>query len=208
MLQNRVDPSGELHAVSDRGSLMGNRGILHNAENKIIRPWAHKSWVTCLLSYKIIKRPRPFSVGNYSELFFLDEATAFSAGHRPCSYCQRERSKLFKTAWLNANVPFTEQSSFGIPKLDAQLNEERCIRGGAKVTYQAFAGSLPKGTMFSHIGSIFLVSAKDYLPWSFGGYGPAFEIDPATSVSVLTPRSVVAAFAEGFHPHVHSSASV
>ena len=205
MLQNRVDPSGKLHAVSDRGLLMGNRGILHNSDNQIIRPWAHKSWVACLLSYKNIKRPRPFSIGNYSELFFLDEATAFSAGHRPCSYCQRERSKLFKAAWLDANVPFTEKSSFGMPKLDAHLHEDRCLRGGAKVTYQAFAASLPKGAIFSHNGSIFLVSANGYLPWSFAGYGPALELAPTASVSVLTPRSVVATFAQGYQPHVHPS---
>lgn len=59
---------------------MGNRGILHNGDNKIVRPWAHKAWVTCLLEFNGIKRPKPFSPGNYSELFFIDEATAFAAG--------------------------------------------------------------------------------------------------------------------------------
>ncbi|EOD5215689.1 hypothetical protein [Pseudomonas aeruginosa] len=208
MLQNRVDPSGQLHAVSDRGALMGNRGILHNAENQIIRPWAHKSWVTCLLSYKNIKRSKPFSAGNYSELFFLDEATAFAAGHRPCSYCQRERSKLFKAAWLNANAPCTEHSDISMPKLDAQLHKERSLRGGTKITYQESAGTLPKGAMFAHNGSFFLASENGYLPWTFSGYGSAIDLSPTTSVSVLTPKSIVAAFTHGFQPYLHPSASV
>lgn len=208
MLQNRVDPSGQLHAVADRGALMGNRGILHNADNEIVRPWAHKSWVTCLLSYKDIKREKPFSNGNYSELFFLDEATAFAAGHRPCSYCQRERSKLFKAAWLNANAPSAEHSNIGLPQLDAQLHKERAVRGGTKVTYKESLASLPKGTMFAHNGLFFLVGEHGYLPWAFSGYGSAVDLDPITVVSVLTPKSIVAAFKHGFKPRFHPSASV
>lgn len=103
-LQNRVDPSGRLCAVQSRGMLMGNRGILHNDRNEIIKPRAHKAWVTCLLEYKGIKRPKPFSKGSYSELFFLDEATAFAAGHLPCAYCQRARHLAFKASWVRANV--------------------------------------------------------------------------------------------------------
>ena len=86
MLQNRVNPWGALCAVSDRGQLMGNQGILHNEHNNIVRAWKHKAWVTCLLQFKDIQRPKPFSQGNYSELFFLDEVTAFAAGHRPCNF--------------------------------------------------------------------------------------------------------------------------
>ncbi|QIL74416.1 hypothetical protein G7048_28215 (plasmid) [Diaphorobacter sp. HDW4B] len=206
MLRNRVDPWGQLHAVSDRGTLMGNRGVLHNAENHIIRPWAHKSWVTCLLSYKDIKRPKPFSAGNYSELFFLDEATAFSAGHRPCNYCQRERSQLFKAAWLQANAPSSRPSDFSLSEIDAQLHKERAVRGGAKVAYQESVAMLPLGAMFAHAGTTYLVGTNGHSPWSFGGYGPAIEMDPATQVSVLTPKSIVSAFARGFQPHVHPSA--
>lgn len=208
MLQNRVDPSGQLHAVSDRGTLMGNRGILHNAENQIVRPWAHKNWVACLLSYKNIKRSKPFSAGNYSEIFFLDEATAFAAGHRPCSYCQRERSKLFKAAWLNANVPCTEHSKISMPKLDAQLHKERALRGGKKVTYQESLASLPSGAMFAHNGAFFLVGASGYLPWAFSGYGHVIDLNPTTEVSVLTPKSIVAAFKHKFQPNLHPSANV
>lgn len=208
MLQNRVDPWGQLHAIAHRGTLMGNRGILHDEQNRIVRPWAHKSWVTCLLSFKDIKRPKPFSTGNYSELFFIDEATAFAAGHRPCTYCQRDRSQQFKAAWLKANLTPEQQQFFKLSALDAQLHKERVIRGGAKVTHQAVASSLPKGSIFEHGGVACLVHSTDcYLPWSFSGYGTAIHLPPNTTVTVLTPKSVVLAFEHGFEPQIHPSAN-
>lgn len=207
MLQNRVDPWGKLVAVPDHGELMGNRGILHNAENRIVKHWSHKSWVTCLLHYKEIRRAQPFSPGNYSELFFLDEATAFAAGHRPCTHCQRERSNEFKAAWLAANVPIEQHYGFSMKTLDTRLHEERAIRGGAKVTYEAEASCLPSGTMFEHEGLAYLVNNGRFLPWTFQGYGKAAAIPNTSIVRVLTPRSVVAAFHNAFIPKVHSSAT-
>lgn len=97
---------------------MGNRGILHNDENRIVRPWAHKWWVTCVLEFKDIKRLKPFSQGNYSELFFVDEATDFAAGHRLCAYCQRARHLEFKGAWVRANLPEDVRASTKIPDID------------------------------------------------------------------------------------------
>lgn len=205
MLQNRVSPWGELVAVSDRGALMGNRGILHNEDKEIVRRWQHKAWVTCLLKFGNLQRPKPFSTtDNYSELFFLDEATAFAAGHRPCHYCQRQRAKQFKDAWCAANHP---ESAF-VPQgdLDAQLHRERTTRTGAKVTFEARAGELPLGTMFSMGESSYLVSTQGFLPWSFGGYGASVALSNGDLVAVLTPRSVVEAFRQGFLPDVHPSA--
>lgn len=207
MLQNRVNPWGHLCAVIERGSLMGNRGILHNDSNEIVRQWAHKSWVTCLLSYKGIKRPKPFSSGNYSELFFLDEATAFAAGHRPCTYCQRERSNLFKSAWLRANVPNEQQRAFRMTSLDERLHQERVVKGGLKNTYEAHVSELPGGTMFQHDGNAYLVFGSSQRRWSFQGYVPGQAFAPSDVVSVITPRSIVAAFSQGFQPSVHSSAA-
>lgn len=198
MLQNRVNPWGALCAVPDRGTLMGNRGILHDENNRIVKPWAHKRWVTCLPSFKDIKRPKPFSPGNYSELFFLDEATAFAAGHRPCAYCQRERNKLFKQAWINANCPEGNRSSITMAEIDSILHGERALRGEAKKTYEAQLADLPLGAMFEHDGRAFLVAQGEYLPWSFSGYGTAVDIDKSRSVRVLTPHSVVRAFQHGF----------
>lgn len=186
---------------------MGNRGILHDEENNIVRPWAHKGWVSCLMSFKGIKRPKPFSSGNYSELFFLDEATAFSAGHRPCSYCQRERSNQFRDAWLRGNVadPF-QFDSFRMPHIDKALHAERAVRGGGKVTFEAPISGLPVGTMLERGGSAFLLSHKGILPWSFDGYGAPQAMGGGELVRVLTPRSIVHAFNAGLVPLMHTSA--
>lgn len=207
-LQNRIDPWGQFHAHPSRtATRMGNRGILHDSENRIVRPWAHKGWVSCLTSFKAITRPRPFSNGNYSELFFLDEATAFSAGHRPCSYCQRERSNLFREAWLRANIPDSAQwPTIRMPILDKVLHTERAIRGGGKVTFDAPLAGLPVGTMFDYKGTAFILTSAGALPWSFDGYGVPQEMNVEMSVRVLTPRSIVRAFAAGFVPMMHESA--
>src|SRR5262245_6877749 len=92
--QNRVDPFGRLHAVEARGTWMGNRGVLHNERGQVVAQWRLKRWITCTLSFKNRWRP-VFTPRRYSELFFLDEATAFSAGHRPCAECRRERYNEF-----------------------------------------------------------------------------------------------------------------
>ena len=205
-LQNRVDPWGQLHAVPSKGTLMGNRGILHDEENKIVRPWAHKAWVTCLLQYNGIKRPKPFSPGNYSELFFIDEATAFAAGHRPCAYCQRARHLEFKDAWVRANVADELRASTLMPAIDRVLHAERCVPGGRKVTFDAPLVELPLGAIFEHEEAAYLVAAAGYLPWSFDGYGAAKGIGGAAVVKVLTPQSIIRAFEAGFTPIVHQSA--
>lgn len=187
--------------------LMGNRGILHDEGNSIVRPWAHKAWVTCLLEFKGIKRPKPFSNGNYSELFFVDEATAFAAGHRPCAYCQRTRHLEFKGAWVCANVPEDLRASTKMPDIDKVLHAERAVSGGGKRTYDALLVELPMGSMFEHEKTAYLVATQGYLPWAFEGYGVPCRIDPKAVVKVLTPRSIVRAFAGGFMPRVHPSAT-
>jgi hypothetical protein len=206
-LQNRVDPWGRLCAVTARGALMGNRGILHDEGNRIVRPWAHKAWVTCLLEFKNIKRSKPFSNGNYSELFFLDEATAFAAGHRPCAYCQRARHLEFKGAWVRANVSEDLRASTTMPDIDKVIHAERAISGGGKRTYDARLVELPFGTIFASEDAVYLVSTHGCIPWSFSGYGTAQSIDETAVVKVLTPRSIVRAFMQGFAPIVHASAN-
>lgn len=206
-LQNRVDPWGSLNAVPTKAATrMGNRGILHDESSRIVRPWAHKAWVTCLLSFREIKRRRPFSKGTYSELFFLDEATAFAAGHRPCAYCQRERHQIFKIAWLQANIDDQCRTSIHMPEIDKTLHNERAIRGGGKQTFDTKLSDLPIGAIFEHDRNAFLVANRGYLPWSFERYGRPTSIDGTTPVRVLTPRSIVRTFANGFVPYVHPSA--
>lgn len=185
---------------------MGNRGILHDDGNQIVRPWAHRAWVTCLLEFNGIKRARPFSPGNYSELFFIDEATAFAAGHRPCAQCQRARHLEFKDAWVRANVADDLRAKTLMPDVDKVLHAERTVPGGGKGTFDAPLSELPRGAIFEYEEAAYLVSARGYLPWSFDGYGEPQDIDAAAVVKVLTPRSVVRAFEAGFAPLVHPSA--
>ncbi|MBF0675103.1 hypothetical protein [Pseudomonas sp.] len=82
-LKNRVDPHSQLHAVSARGIFMGNRGRLHNTERQIVRQWKGHPWITCALSFKDYQRPAMMMPNSYTELFFLDEPTAYAAGHPP-----------------------------------------------------------------------------------------------------------------------------
>ena len=207
MLQNRVNPWGKLCAVPDRGSLMGNRGILHDADNKIVRAWKHRNWVTCLLSYKGIKREHPFSPGNYSELFFLDEATSFAAGHRPCAYCQRARNREFKSSWAQANIAGDGSADLTMAELDKQLHVDRVEFDGSKKTYRTSYGSLPVGTMFEHGGGALVRAQNGPQPWSFTGYSSPIPLAKEVVVTVLTPRSVVSSFAAGFVPCLHPTAS-
>src|SRR2546426_5734544 len=97
--QNRVTPFGELIATPERGTLMGKRGgCLHDTAQRIVRPFVSRRWIACLLEFKG-RRRTVMTPGRYTELFFLDEATALAAGHRPCAECQRARYDLFRAHW-------------------------------------------------------------------------------------------------------------
>ena len=202
--RNRVDPWGELQAVPARGGLMGNRGILH-VDQDIVRRWANKTWVTCVLDAKFQKRT-PFSPGTYSELFFLDEATAFSAGHRPCRTCQRQPHDLFNREWTAANAPGAPQARLPIGVIDKALHAERTRPDRGKRTYMAPLSDLPLGTLFEHQGQARLVWHTGALVWSFDGYSEGGTLPVGTEVQVLTPPSIVQLFRAGFRPQVHPSA--
>src|SRR4051794_26424644 len=96
--QNRVTPSGDIITTPERGTLMGNRGVLHDADARIVRRWQGKRWIACVLEFKGRWRP-VMAPGRYTELFFLDEATALAAGHRPCAECRRRRFDEFRDTW-------------------------------------------------------------------------------------------------------------
>jgi hypothetical protein len=139
------------------------------------------------------------------ELFFLDEVTAFAAGHRPCAHSQRARHREFKEAWLGANVAEELRASTLMSTIDRGLHAERCIPGGSKVTFDAPLVELPRAAMFEHEDVAYLVGSAGYLPWSFDGYGEPKVIDAAALVKVLTRKFVIRAVEEGFIPTVHSS---
>lgn len=183
---------------------MGNRGILHVGD-EIVRPWASKAWVTCVLDATFQKRS-PFSPGTYSELFFLDEATAFAAGHRPCRVCQRQRHDAFNNAWTAANTAGSAPARLPIKAIDKGLHAERVRPDKTKQTYLAAVADLPVGTFFALAGQARLVWAGGPLTWSFHGYTRGDTVAPETQVEVLTPRSIVQLFRAGFRPEVHESA--
>jgi hypothetical protein len=122
--QNRVDPFSEIIATPARGTLMGNRGRLHNESGQIIRPYKGKRWIICQLQYKG-RRRQIMAPGRYTELFFLDEATALAAGHRPCAECSRSRFKEFVEAWVQANPELITGTKVSAGQLDTILHQER-----------------------------------------------------------------------------------
>jgi hypothetical protein len=200
-----VDPYGRLHAVEARGTLMGNRGVLHDEAAQVVAAWRSPRWITCTLSFKDRWR-EVFLPRRYSELFFLDEATSLAAGHRPCAECRRERFNEFRAAWAAGNP---EHATAGLPRadeMDRVLHAERVLRGGEKKTFEAPLSSVPDGVIVEHGGRPYLRREGRTRPWSFSGYGAAAAIPPATKVRVLTPRSIVRAIVAGFVPGVHESA--
>lgn len=186
---------------------MGNRGTLHNENRKIVSLWKRKPWVTCQLEFKGRHR-QVFGPNTYSELFFLDEATAFSAGHRPCATCRRERYNEFKDGWTMANRP-DAPAKLPIAEIDKQMHSERIARDGKKITYVEEFGRLPEGVFIEVDGNGFLFWDSKLHQWSSEGYVRATEpLAPSEKVKVLTPVSVVKLFKKGFRPQVHHTAGV
>ena len=206
-LQNRVDPWGHLHAVSARGSMLGNRGRLHNEHRQIVSQWQRPAWVTCELQFNGRHRD-VFGANTYSELFFLDEATALSAGHRPCATCRRVRYDEFKSRWLLANNTRLSMPNLSVMEIDKVLHAERADVDGTKTTFEAPLSSLPLGVLVEINGEALLAWRQGLTRWSFSGYS-ATKVRPAPStlVRVLTPNSVVRTLAVGFCPAVHPSAN-
>ncbi len=203
-LQNRVDPWGRLHAVEARGAWMGNRGVLHDPEKRIVAAWRLKRWIACVLSFQDRHR-EVFAPGRYSELFFLDEATSLAAGHRPCAECRRNRYVEFRAAWA-AGRGLTPGPPPGADDVDRVLHEERWARVGAKRTHDAVLSALPEGVLVEGEGRARLLWRGRLRRWTFEGYGPPEGVAPNETVRVLTPRSIVGAMRAGFVPQVHESA--
>src|SRR5258706_7062392 len=135
MLQNRIDPFGNIITTKARGFWMGNRGILHNEDQKILRPFKLKAWITCVLEFRGRKR-QVMAPNRYTELFFLDEATSFAAGHRPCFECRRKDADKFKSFWLKGNPEYNFDQKTSIQEIDNILHKERMEYNKSKITFE------------------------------------------------------------------------
>jgi hypothetical protein len=200
MLQNRVDPKGNIIATSARGAWLGNRGQLHGRGKTILRPFKHQAWIICLLQFKG-RRREVMSPNLWTELFFMDEATAFAAGHRPCLECRRDDANRFKAAWLKGNPQYGFGSKVAIAKIDTVIHAERIAKDGSKITFDAAAADLPDGVFIELAGEPFLVAGTKAYLWTPFGYGESKAL-PGGVVTVLTPKSVVEAFRVGYIPQM------
>jgi hypothetical protein len=200
-LQNRVTPFGEIVAVSARGSMMGNRGILHDAQRRIRRRWAGRLWICCVLEWQGRREP-VMAPGRYTRLFFRDEPTALAAGHRPCAYCRRDEYNAFRAAWAAGNPHHGLGTKPLAADVDRVLHAERLGPGGVKRRHAADLASLPQGTMLTVSDTderALLVWGGQLWAWSPDGYTPAGPIGPRP-VFTLTPPSIVAALRAGYLP--------
>jgi hypothetical protein len=196
-LPNRCAPDGSLHALAARGLLMGNRGgRLHRDDGTLgVARWRGRAWIACHLAFR--GRRREVWGAGYSELFFLDEATALAAGHRPCFECRRDEARAFAAAWGRAtDIPPPRAEA-----MDRVLHAERL---GQRL--RLAAGALPEAAIFARGEGFLLRTPGGARPWSFAGYGPEQPLDASEIVEAVTPQSVRAALWAGYRPDLHPSA--
>jgi hypothetical protein len=210
-LQNRVTPEGEVVATPHRGLMYGNRGgPFHRPDQTLkARHWHSKLWIACRLEFK--GRHRELMQPNrYTELFFLDEATALAAGHRPCFECRRQEAETFAALWARARH-LSERPRAG--EMDEVLHGERVGRDGEKVTFRARLADLPSGTFIRHAAKgiasrPYLVTGSQLFAWDHAGYAnPIARSTVRGEVEVLTPPSIVAVLSAGYCPMLHPSAA-
>ena len=208
-LQNRVTPFGEIVAHPARGPFTGNRGILHDPETRTLHParrWTGKAWIICVCDFQARRRDVMGRNGRgggagWTELFFVDEATALAAGHRPCFYCRRDDAKRFQATWAQGNGGPPPKA----PEMDAILHRER-LDGRAKRLHSlpCPVHQLPDGAMIASGTGAFLIRGGKPLRWSFEGYQPAPSA--TDDALLLTPPSTLRALMAGYRPVLHASA--
>ena len=202
-LQNRVTPFGEIVAIEQRGLFMGNRGIIHDPATRTLltRRWTNKAWIICRCEWRGVRR-KVMSRRSWTELFFLDEATALAAGHRPCYYCRREAALEFAAAWARAH----RVTRISAAQIDSRLHAER-LQGREKRLHplQGSPAGLPDGAMVVSSGEAYLVRGGRAYRWQESGYAAASELRRADGL--LTPPSTIATLRAGFACVLHPSLS-
>jgi hypothetical protein len=200
-LQNRVTPFGDIVAVRGRGLFMGNRGVLHDERRRLVRFSQVRRWIICRLEFRG-RRRQVMTPGSYTELFFLDEAAALAAGHRPCAECRHGDYVRFREAWAATHrgvIPAADD-------IDRRLHEERLAAPRIKRTYVDRLTALPDGAYLDVAGTAWLVWQDTLRRWSAGGYVEVRPRPRGGLVTVLTPPSTVAVIRAGYRPQVHVSA--
>ena len=206
MRQNRVSPLSELIATPERGLVYGNRGCLHDDTGRIRRRFNGRRWIACQLEFKDWQRGPMLQPGKFTELFFLDEATAFAAGHRPCALCRRADYNRFVEIWETLHP-----GPSGADAIDAQLHDERVDPATrAQRHHDAAFDDLPDGVFVLHERGPHLVLGGSLLPWSAGGYRSCVPRPASGHARVITPPSLIAVLRMNWQslvPIVHPSAS-
>jgi hypothetical protein len=205
-LQNRVTPLGVRAAPPGRGLVYGNRGCLHDAQGTIRRRFAGRRWIACRLAFRGWHRSPLLQPGRFTELFFLDEATAFAAGHRPCALCRREDYNAFAARWAELHPP-----QHGADAIDEQLHVERIERStrGRRVHRLPY-DELPDGAFVLHDDVPKLVLDTTLRTWSTSGYSAISPRPTSGEAVVITPPSLLAVLSAGWEgavPLLHPSAS-
>ena len=196
-LRNRVTPLGELVADPARGLVYGNRGCLHNGAGQIRRAYNGRRWIACRLEFRgWLSRPL-LQPGRFTELFFLDEATAFAAGHRPCALCRRDDYNRFGALWRNLHP-----GAGGADAIDTQLHAERLEMGGRRRFHAASFDDLPDGAFVLVDGTPKLVLADQLLAWHPAGYLERTARLTGRDALVITPPSLVSVLWAGWEPVV------
>jgi hypothetical protein len=200
-LRNRVEPTGEIVAVSARGTMMGNRGRLHDEQRRLVRTRQVDRWLCCVLEFR--GRHRVVMTPNrYTELFFLDEVSALAAGHRPCGECRYPDYQRFRRAWHAAGLPAEQVTRDGLPSadaMDARLAVDRRTR------VRLGPGELPDGALVLAGAGPHLCWSGRLWEWSWAGYREAGPATGAGLCEVLTPEATLAVLAHGYRPTVHPS---
>ena len=181
--------------------MMGNRGVLHDADKHLVRPWQVKRWICCLTKFRGRRRPELMAPGCYTELFFLDEAVALAAGHRPCFECRRKQARDFAAAWCPAMPPKAGE-------MDHVLHDERIYR---ETRQQRRHGGrledLPDGAFVLLDDSAWLVQGNGILRYTAAGYDVAEPRPHGGRATVLTPPSVLTTLERSYTPCLHPSAA-
>ena len=203
-LQNRVDPFGLIHAVPDRGTMMGNRGGCFHTDEKTLKQthWKTRQWITCVLEFKERQREL-MAERSYTELFFLDEVTSLAAGHRPCYECRYADAKRFREALVRSGVFRYRPKASDLS--DAIAGEIQAVLKGKSEREAMAPESLPDGALFTTGAVAYLTWRGRAYPWSFSGYGAPMDL-PHRAVR-LTPHITCQALAHRYVPEVHQSIS-